>query len=920
MSAHHLRNPGRRSRLSRRVRQAVDTGQTALVLVVALSLVLLGIAGVLINTISASDTLQQSRSSDVYSYRALEAGVNAFLVSLNTNTAFSSCNSSTNNAGTCNGIEFNAWNKVVGSDQGGDTEYYAFGNPQPTFYPSTSSLYGSLDYLTVEIAGAAATDNSGTGYKFQTESIQVTPANGYLNHVWWTYFEQYNPAGTYNKCQLNWNSPPTPTYNVGNTQSTTANPCYAVYFGAGDYLNGPVFSDDSIFVDTTGSGASLTGPAFGNGTEATPVQTVDPNCLFVDANNGMDGSDAGCTTVGANDKVTYDTTQSSYGNTLQDITTNQTATPSQLTSIAKNDGCLYQGPTTITLSTVTSGANAGMGQMVVDSPDTAVTSQTAAGNDPLNNSASNQNTCPNDGSTPAPLPANGVVYVQTAPSASSVQNANPFDDGVYNTATNLTTASTPAAGSPTGTITATVKSGTNGTGDPTANVGTVSGTATPGAITFALNTATSTVTCTDPTQGTSSTPPTGNVYTNCAAPVISAQTTSNITGCTSLSAATAGGSSTSTSTATCPSVNIPAGSVGSPTRTANRSGTKYTYTQSTPTTGVGISPWVTATYAGNGYYTGSNGSYGTTNAYTPTYSFGPDAQINSGSTDCTITYNSTTSQCYYGAGTSPDTEADVFVNGSLSGQLTIGAGNDIVVDGNTTYKDCTWSPTPAGGSINNTKYQSYGYCNYNPSASNDALGLIASAYVEVNRPVQTSSGNVLPQCGATGALLAPLCDPAGALINGTYPPGESASAVPNGLTNSLTIDAAMLALYESFVVNNYTQSAPSGQNNTLEGLLMIYGSIEQYARGPVALQGSTGYTKYYTWDPLLNFVSPPSYANPAKDSWVLATSAGNLNVANSDAASCPSLPAPYGSTSQPSTSYCATGAGQGGDGALPNYG
>ena len=256
-------------------------------------------------------------------------------------------------------------------------------------------------------------------------------------------------------------------------------------------------------------------------------------------------------------------------------------------------------------------------------------------------------------------------------------------------------------------------------------------------------------------------------------------------------------------------------------------------------------------------------------------------------------------------------EADFYV-------LTIGAGNDIVVDGNATYHDCTWAANPTG-TPTGTVYNSAGYCKYNASGTNDALGLIANAYVEVNRPVQTATGNVLGLCGSSGALYAPLCDPAGPLLNGTVPAGETA-APPNALTNSLTIDAAMLALNESFVVNNYGQSAITGNSNTQEGMLMVYGSVEQYARGPVALAGSTGYTKYYTWDPLLNFVAPPSYANPSKDSWVEGTSAGNLNVANSSSTSCPSLPAPYASGSQASTSYCLTGAGHGGGGALPNFG
>ena len=85
-------------------------------------------------------------------------------------------------------------------------------------------------------------------------------------------------------------------------------------------------------------------------------------------------------------------------------------------------------------------------------------------------------------------------------------------------------------------------------------------------------------------------------------------------------------------------------------------------------------------------------------------------------------------------------------------------------------------------------------------------------------------------------------------------------------TGGVTIDAAVLALTQSFVVNNYQ----AGSN---EGPLYVYGSIQQFARGPVGTFNNntvtSGYVKHYTWDPLLNFLSPPSYLVPTTSSWVL---------------------------------------------------
>ena len=52
------------------------------------------------------------------------------------------------------------------------------------------------------------------------------------------------------------------------------------------------------------------------------------------------------------------------------------------------------------------------------------------------------------------------------------------------------------------------------------------------------------------------------------------------------------------------------------------------------------------------------------------------------------------SQSYYGQTNTPDKEGDAFVSGNLSGHLTIGANNDVVIDGPITYADCTsWAGT-----------------------------------------------------------------------------------------------------------------------------------------------------------------------------------------------------------------------------------
>ena len=111
-------------------------------------------------------------------------------------------------------------------------------------------------------------------------------------------------------------------------------------------------------------------------------------------------------------------------------------------------------------------------------------------------------------------------------------------------------------------------------------------------------------------------------------------------------------------------------------------------------------------------------------------------------------------------------------------------------------------------------------CQYNNvvTGTNDTLGLIANNYVEVNRPVNNQTGSPLARCGTGGALPAPQCDP------------STATGSPTG-SLGLTIDATVLGLNQSFVVNNYATSGNEGQ-------LTVYGSIQQDARDRSAWSGA----------------------------------------------------------------------------------
>ena len=290
------------------------------------------------------------------------------------------------------------------------------------------------------------------------------------------------------------------------------------------------------------------------------------------------------------------------------------STDQQLSTIANLNGCLYSGPTQITLSG---------DQMTVVSPDTPEETVNGLGYQfDTNNNANgsgvpiNTNNCPNNGT--APLPANGVIYVETASTAQKW--ANPFDDPIDNSVTNVSESNltkpgtTPTSGQSVK-LTATVTSDSSSLD-------------TGGTVSFSQST--------ENGFGQTSTAP----ITNCTTQTLSTPPTA-VTPATS--------PPSYYSTATC------------------------TFTYGSTNTGA-----FSATFSGGTDASGSSANLGPNYTLAPSTSYGSDSQVTAGGCN----------SCYYGETSSPDAEGDAFVNGSLSGQLTIGTANNVIVDGNITYADC----------------------------------------------------------------------------------------------------------------------------------------------------------------------------------------------------------------------------------------
>lgn len=172
----------------------------------------------------------------------------------------------------------------------------------------------------------------------------------------------------------------------------------------------------------------------------------------------------------------------------------------------------------------------------------------------------------------------------------------------------------------------------------------------------------------------------------------------------------------------------------------------------------------------------------------------------------------------------PTTSAcgNALVQGSYSGQLTIAAENDIIIT-----DDLVREPSSDG-----------------------LLGLIANNFVRVYHSY--------PNEGLSDTSHQPSCS------------RYSGKGSESGLGN-VTIDAAILAIKHSFIVDHYD----CGSN---QGTLTVNGAIAQKFRGPVGTfqtgrNGQTttvsGYSKKYEYDDRLRYEEPPNFLDPVSKSWVV---------------------------------------------------
>lgn len=149
---------------------------------------------------------------------------------------------------------------------------------------------------------------------------------------------------------------------------------------------------------------------------------------------------------------------------------------------------------------------------------------------------------------------------------------------------------------------------------------------------------------------------------------------------------------------------------------------------------------------------------------------------------------------------------NVYVHGTYSEPLTIAAGNDIVIDKSLESSD-----------------------------EEGILGLIANNFIRIYHPFEDVFNEDTDKWSCENA------------------PGS---------VENIKVEAALLAINHSFIVDNYDCGDSLGT-------LYVHGAISQKFRGAVGTTGGTGYLKSYNYDDRLHTITPPSFIEPVQSDWVI---------------------------------------------------
>ena len=362
-----------------------ESGQALIIVLGIIMFVMVITAGLSVNTMQHISITQNDLIYHA-AYEAAQAGLHQYEYEADQNPSFILCTHGNPNAsGLCSvGQNPALYGPVqLKMPTAGIPEYY-------TYWPTLNRTNGQV---TIAVSGIAGNISGDTGNSATRTIVATLNQDNFLSHIYLTDYEVLDPAlypligggsaqNARQHCQYRANEPspygygPDPNY-----------PCQFIYFVTGNIINGPVASNDAFHTCGRPIFNGQVESAGGNGTTFPFVYSNGPNCA------GYGGNP-----VFKNPPPPDNPKQMAY--------MTFPATNSLLEFYASHGGCLYYGPTTITLN-----ANS---TMSVTSPDGGTTAGCTGNN--------------------IALPGDGVLYAANAGGgapAPRCNSANPIPQTVF---------------------------------------------------------------------------------------------------------------------------------------------------------------------------------------------------------------------------------------------------------------------------------------------------------------------------------------------------------------------------------------------------------------------------------------------------------------------------------------------------------
>jgi hypothetical protein len=195
------------------------------------------------------------------------------------------------------------------------------------------------------------------------------------------------------------------------------------------------------------------------------------------------------------------------------------------------------------------------------------------------------------------------------------------------------------------------------------------------------------------------------------------------------------------------------------------------------------------------------------------------------------------------------TEGDVYIEGELHGQLTVGSAANIIITRDLTY----YCADNVAGAASLSDPSSVSACT--SQTAPDVLGLSAEEDVLISGNAPNNSAASTENCSSNGYGTGyGTASNSGTRINGT---SYSASITPSLVwptvcnPDNIVVDAAVFGVNGSFGVENWGTTPYSG-DAYLNGA-----DLSEY-RGPFGVSPNDhGYSKEFSYDKRLSYVEPP---------------------------------------------------------------